>query len=159
MRIRMHASDLRVHVYAYTSMCMYARVLETMKGTFFYIKVGFGMNLTSSESYFKPLFSEYIKSYMVPFQNTQKILRENIRFTKNSESKKESFKKHPQVKIFLIKAFSSCRCPASKKMEWWKTATIVVGPWRLCLRGLLEAFLEWCCSRGALGALFLGGGS
>ena len=159
MRIRMHALDLRVHVYAYTSMCMYARVLETMKGTFFYIKVGFGMNLTSSESYFKPLFSEYIKSYMVPFQNTQKILRENIRFTKNSESKRESFKNHPQVKIFLIKAFSSCRCPASKKMEWWKTATIVVGPWRLCLRGLLEAFLEWCCSRGALGALFLGGGS
>ena len=43
---------------------------------------------------------------MVPFQKTQKILRENTRFTRNSESKKEFFTKHPQINIFLIEAFS-----------------------------------------------------
>ena len=43
---------------------------------------------------------------MVPFQDTQKILRENTRFTRNSESKREFFTKHPQVNIFLIEAFS-----------------------------------------------------
>ena len=49
------------------------------------------MNPTSSQSHSKPLFFNYIKSYMVAFQNTQKILRENLRFTKNSESKREFF--------------------------------------------------------------------
>ena len=43
---------------------------------------------------------------MVPFQKTQKILRENTRFTRNSISKREFFTKHPQVNIFLIEAFS-----------------------------------------------------
>ena len=43
---------------------------------------------------------------MVPFQKTQKILRENTRFTRNSKSKREFFTKHPQVNIFLIEAFS-----------------------------------------------------
>ena len=97
------------HAYAYIGICVYARVIETVKDTFFCIKFRFGMNLTSSRSHFKPLFSDYIKPYMVPFQNTQKNLKENIRFTKNSESKRESFKKHPQVKKFLIEAFSYCR--------------------------------------------------
>ena len=31
---------------------------------------------------------------------------ENIRFTRNSEPKREFFTKHPQVNIFLIEAFS-----------------------------------------------------
>ena len=42
---------------------------------------------------------------MVPFQNTQKILRENTRFTRNSESKREFFTKHPQVNIFWSRPF------------------------------------------------------
>ena len=55
------------------------------------------MNPTSFGNRSKPLFFNYIKPYRVPFQNTQKILRENLRFTKNSESKKEFYTKHPQV--------------------------------------------------------------
>ena len=53
-----------------------------------------------------PPFFNYIKSYIVAFQNTQKILRENTGFTRNSESKKEFFTKHLQVNSFLIEAFS-----------------------------------------------------
>ena len=63
------------------------------------------MNHTSSRSLSKPLFSQYKKPYMVPFQKTQKILRENLRFTRNSESKREFFTKHPQVNFLLIKTF------------------------------------------------------
>ena len=85
---------------------MHARVLETMKGKFFFaLKLGFGTNLASSGSHSKPPFSNYKKPYMVPFQNTQKIIRENKKFTRNCESKKEFVTKHPQVNIFLIKAF------------------------------------------------------
>ena len=51
---------------------------------------------------------------MVPFQNTQKNLRENTRFTRNSESKREFFTKHPQVNSFLIEAFSSLDLPVSR---------------------------------------------
>ena len=43
---------------------------------------------------------------MVHFQNTQKILRENLKFTRNSESKREIFTKHPQVNFLLIETFS-----------------------------------------------------
>ena len=43
---------------------------------------------------------------MVHFQNTQKILRENIRFARNNESKREFFTKHPQVNFLLIGNFS-----------------------------------------------------
>ena len=43
---------------------------------------------------------------MVPFQNTQKILRENLKFTRNNESKREFFTKHPQVNFLLIGNFS-----------------------------------------------------
>jgi len=63
------------------------------------------MNPSSSRSRSKPLFSHYIKPYMVPFQNTHKILWENARFTRHNESKEEFFTKHPQVNIFLIEAF------------------------------------------------------
>ena len=60
------------------------------------------MNPISFGSHSKPPFFNYIKLYIVAFQNTQKILRENIGFTRNSESKREVFTKHPQVNIFLI---------------------------------------------------------
>ena len=42
---------------------------------------------------------------MTLFQNTQKILRENLKFTKNSESKRDFFTKHPQVNFNLIGNF------------------------------------------------------
>ena len=42
---------------------------------------------------------------MVPFQNTKKILRKNIRFARNIKSKKEFFTKYPQVNIFLIMTY------------------------------------------------------
>ena len=53
------------------------------------------MNLTSSGSHSKPPFFNYIEPYMVYFENTQKILRENLRFTRNSGSKRDFFTKHP----------------------------------------------------------------
>ena len=43
---------------------------------------------------------------MVYFKDTQKILRENLRFIRNSESKREFFIKHPQVNFILIGTFS-----------------------------------------------------
>ena len=39
---------------------------------------------------------------MVYFKDTQKILKENLRFIRNSESKGEFFTKYPQVKIFFL---------------------------------------------------------
>ena len=47
------------------------------------------MNPISSESHSKTLFSHYIKLYMTPFQNIQKILKENLRFTRNRGSKRD----------------------------------------------------------------------
>ena len=91
-----------IHVYLYMGMRTHARVPKTMKGKFSALKLRFGTNLTSSESYSKPSFSQYKKLYMVPSQNTQKILRENLSFTRNSESKREFFTKHPQVNFLLI---------------------------------------------------------
>jgi len=85
---------------------MHVKVLEIIKDKFFCIKTWFGTNPTLSGSCSKPPFSNYIKPYTVPSQNTQKILRENIRFTRNSELKREFFTKHPQGNIFLIEAFS-----------------------------------------------------
>ena len=82
-----------------------ARVLETMKGKFFALMLRFGTNLTSSRRHFKLPFSNYIKPYMVPFQNTQKILKENLKFTRNIESKREFFTKHSQVNFHLIVTF------------------------------------------------------
>ena len=64
------------------------------------------MNPTLPGSCSKLPFSNYKRPDIVAFQNTQKILRENIRFTRNSESKREFFTKHFEVSIFLIKAFS-----------------------------------------------------
>ena len=64
------------------------------------------MNLTSSGSRFKPPFFNYIKPYKIYFENTEKILRENLRFIRNSGSKRELFIKHPQVNLILIGTFS-----------------------------------------------------
>ena len=64
------------------------------------------MNPTSSGSRFKPQIFNYIKLYMVYFKNTQKILRENLRFPRNNESKMEFFTKHSQVNFLLIETFS-----------------------------------------------------
>ena len=47
--------------YAYTCMCTYARVLETMKDEFSVFKTWFGTNLTSSGSCSKALCFDYIK--------------------------------------------------------------------------------------------------
>ena len=63
------------------------------------------MNLTSFGSRFKPPFFNNINPYMVYFESTQKILRENTRFIRNSESKREFFTKHSQVNIFLLSPF------------------------------------------------------
>ena len=63
------------------------------------------MNLTSFGSHFKPPFFNNINPYMVYFESTQKILRENTRFIRNSESKREFFTKHSQVNIFLLGPF------------------------------------------------------
>ena len=67
-----------------------ARVPETMKGKFFALMLRFGTNHTSSRNRSKPPFLNYIKPYMEYFkEETKKILRENLRFARNSESKRE----------------------------------------------------------------------
>jgi len=48
----------------------------------------FGTNPILFGSCSKPLFSHYIKPYMAHFEHIQKILRENLRFTRNSKSKR-----------------------------------------------------------------------
>ena len=98
--MRMLYACIRIHGHR-----MHATVLETTKDKFSAFKTWFGKNPTSFGSHSKPLFSDYKKPYMVPFQNTQKILRENTRFTKNNELKREFSKKHPQINIFLIETF------------------------------------------------------
>ena len=64
------------------------------------------MNLTLPGSRCKPPFFNYIKPYMVYFKYTQKILRENLRFTRDNESKRNFFIKHPQVNFILIETIS-----------------------------------------------------
>ena len=81
-------------MHAYTG-----RVLETIKDKFSTLNLRFGTNPTSFGSPSKTQFFNFIKPYMVPFQNIQKILRENTIFTRNSELKIEFFTKHPQVNI------------------------------------------------------------
>ena len=95
-----------IHVYGGTDLRTQLGFQKPMKDKFSTLMLRFGMNFTSSGSLSKPLFSHYIKPYMAPFQNTQKILRENLRFTRNSESNREFFTKHPQVNFILIRTFS-----------------------------------------------------
>ena len=75
------------------------------KASFLHLRLRFRMNLTSSGSRSKPPFFNYIKPYMVYFKNAQKILRENLRFIRNSESKRDFFTKHSQVNFILIGTF------------------------------------------------------
>ena len=92
-----------MHAYAYTSMRTHVRVPETMKDKeffFFCIKDGFWNESTLFGSRSKPLFSHYTKPYIVAFQNTEKILRENTRFSRNSESKREFFHKKSLSQYF-----------------------------------------------------------
>ena len=93
------------HVYAGTDLCTQLRFQKPIKSKFFALMLRFGMNPTLSRSRSKPLFSHYRKPYMAPFQNTQNIQRENLRFTRNSESKREFFTKHSQVNFVLIGTF------------------------------------------------------
>ena len=64
------------------------------------------MSSTLSGSRLKHPFFNYIKPYMVYFKDIQKILKENLRFTRNCESKREFFTKHSQVNFILIRTFS-----------------------------------------------------
>ena len=56
-------------------------------------------------SHSKPPFFNYIKPYIVAFQNTQKILRENTRFTRNSESKRDFSQNVLKSMYFLLRPF------------------------------------------------------
>ena len=42
---------------------------------------------------------------MVPFKNKHKTLRENLRFTRNNESKREFFTKNPKINFLLVETF------------------------------------------------------
>ena len=84
-----------MHTHTYTAICTHARVPEDMKGKFFALK---------TEIWNESPFSQYKQPYMIPFQNTQKILQENLRFIRN-ESKREFFTKHSQVNFLLIRTF------------------------------------------------------
>ena len=85
-----------------------ARVLEAIKDKFFLtLKLRFGMNPTSFGNHSKPSFFKYIMPNMVYFKNTQKIIKENRRFTRNSELKRKFFTIYSQVYFLLIETFSS----------------------------------------------------
>ena len=86
---------------------MQVRVPETMKAKFFYIKVEVCNEFHIIWELFQTPIFQYKKPYMVSFQNTHKILRENLIFIRNGESKREFFRKHPQVNFLLIETFSS----------------------------------------------------
>ena len=101
--MRTYAPNLRMQT---SWMHMHAGVLETMNGKFFTLKLRFEMNLTSFRSHSKPLFSQYKKPYMVPFQEIESGGKHTT-VTRNSELKREFFTKHPQVNFLLIKTLSS----------------------------------------------------
>ena len=96
-RIYVRRFDVYVCIYvpAYA-----ARVLKAMKDKFFYIKVNVWNESHIIWEPFQTQIFNYIEPYMVYFKNTQKILRENLRFPRNNESKMEFFTKHSQVIFF-----------------------------------------------------------
>ena len=102
---RIYVRRFDVYVYIYVP-AYAARVLEAMKDKFFYIKVKVWNESHIIWEPFQTQIFNYIKPYMVYFKNTQKILRENLRFPKNNESKMEFFTKHFQVNFLLIETFS-----------------------------------------------------
>ena len=63
------------------------------------------MNPTSSGSHFEPPFFNYIKPYMIYFNDRDNPKEKKKKFTRNSESKEEFFTKHPQVNIFCLGPF------------------------------------------------------
>ena len=67
---------------AYISTSLHTQLVfrKPMKGKFSASMLRFGRNPILSGSHSKPLFSQYIKPFIAHFQNTQKILRENLRF-------------------------------------------------------------------------------
>ena len=112
-RMCTHALDLCayascMHTHTCMGMRVHAMVLEVIKDKFF-LHLKLSLKRISHRLWAIPIphFFYYKKSYMVHVQNTLKILRKNIRFTRNNESKREFFTKHSQVNIFLIDAFSS----------------------------------------------------
>ena len=100
-----HAGPM--HAYAGMDLCTQLGFQKPMKDKFSALKTEVWNESHIVWSRSKPSFFNYIKPCMVYFQNIQKILRENLRFTRNSESKREFFTKHPQVNFLLIEAFSS----------------------------------------------------
>ena len=97
--MRMQALCMRTRTWAFV--CVHMLGFQKLRNaSFSTLKLRFRVNLTLSGSHSKLPFSQYKKPYMVPFENTPKILRENLRFTKNSKSKREFFIKDPQVNIF-----------------------------------------------------------
>ena len=93
--------------YAYTGMHTHARVPKTMKDKFSAFEAGIWNESHIVWELFQTLIFFSIKSHTWYLQNIQKILRENLKFTRNSESKREIFTKHPQVNFLLIETFSS----------------------------------------------------
>ena len=94
------------------------------------------MNPTSFGSRSKPLFFNYIKSYRVPFQDTQKILRENLKFIRNSESKRE----FSQNILKLILFYWGLFWPWSFKFKI--TNHVSIDLWKDWLRGTVKIKLE-----------------
>ena len=89
------ASCMRTRTWACVRMLGFQKLRKT---SFSALKPRFGMNLTSSKSRSKPLFSQYKKPYMVSFQNTENI-NEKPLFTRNSESKREFFHKISSIQF------------------------------------------------------------
>ena len=92
-----------MHMYVVTDLRTQQGFHKPMKDKFFVLILRFGKNPTSCRSHSKPLFSRYIKPYMHLFKT---ILKENLRFTRNSESKREFFTKYFQVNFIVIETFS-----------------------------------------------------
>ena len=85
VRIHAYAYTRLMHAYAGMDLRMQLGFQKTMKDKFSALKLRIKMNLTSPGNHSKPQFFNNIKPYMVYFKNIQKILRENIKFNRNSE--------------------------------------------------------------------------
>ena len=86
-----------------------ARVSKTMKNKFFWIKADvWNKSHIVWEPFQTPIFQLYKALHGIFQRATEKrIWIENIRFKRNSESKREFSTKHPQVNIFWLRHFSS----------------------------------------------------
>ena len=109
---------------------------KPMKDKFSTLMLRFGTNPTSYESHSKPLFSHYIKPYMTLFQNTEKILRENLKFIRNSESKREFSQNIFKSILFWLGSFLVLI------LEFWGLLVIFVWLWIDWLRGTVKIKLK-----------------